>query len=172
MLGYGNASGKQFLLDTNSNLIEVEGASLSFTQVPINLGVSSFFKISPSWPIDFGVTAAYQNMFFEEIRSAQAGDIFDFDDDLNKKGGTRTYRNKGWSHGLLFGASFRLLLNRLGQKEVRSLKRSFGFEDVHISFFYHQVNHLSGKAMFIGPEVSSINFSRSEIGIEFTFESS
>ena len=109
------------------------------------------------------------------LKNNESSENIDFEklmDDLNQKGGTRTYRNKGWSHGLLFGASFRLLLNRLGQKEVRSLKRSFGFEDVHISFFYHQVNHLSGKAMFIGPEVSSINFSRSEIGIEFAFESS
>ena len=171
MFGYSQVSGKQFSLGQNKDLVPIEGSSLRLTQVPVSLGLSTFVKLVPTWPVDLSLSFAYQNLFYEETRVAKAGKNRDFNTTSENQVAGGSYRNKGWAHGFVLGGSFRVLMNRLGKKEVRSLKRVLGLGNVYFAIFYQQVTNMSGKAAFIGPKVTPLSFARQEVGIEFSFES-
>lgn len=102
--------------------------------------------------------SASESGFYRPIRFGAVSMIQDSESDETEG----TFVNGGSKVGIVTGVAVHILLNHFDEATVNSLESSLGLGAVYLSPFFEMVNQISDKA----------NFSRTVLGLAFTFESS
>ena len=165
-----------------SQLQNAEG-KLSLTLLPYQLlltasikpmGAGSFFTV------DFWL--GYEELYFQEVR-LQSSNTSSKSSNKSSLSASKTPSTKasestsnksivntGWNNGVVAGVSLNFLLNKLGEKNIGSMKRSMGLGAIYISPYFEIVNKIGGNLLIAQQKSNKISFAHQNIGLAFTFK--
>lgn len=145
---------------TDDDIVKDDASSTTLTLIPLQVAfIAEITPLRQKWLVVDGYIG-YESLYWQEVRASRSSksnaamiaDAEATDDSLT---------NRGTQNGTVLGFSANILLNGLDGSSANSLRGAMGLGSVYLSPYIEYVKSLS----------QAPDFSRTTMGIGFTFES-
>lgn len=162
--GHASTVPKGQTAPNGSQVAQDPNGETTLTLIPLGIGFSAeFTPFDKKW-IVLDTWIGYESLYFQEVRTSS--EAATSSPTTNTPTATADAKdealvNKGKRDEMVIGASVNILLNALDEQSALSSRGTLGIESVYMSPYFQIVNTLKEKGA---------SFSRTEIGLGFTFE--